>query len=220
MSFRRAAAALLITAGASTAGLPWAASAAAGPGDPSAGQAVFTAKRCVRCHRPRGEPAAGPALESLRRPQGEMELAGRLWNHVPGMFSTLAHEGRVWPEISVTEMADLMAYLQADAVRDPAPDLFKGQLMLLRKGCLKCHSLRREGGRIEPDLADQRADYDSAAAWATAMWKHIPGMAAMARRLGVPYPRFAGDEMGNLLGFLRSAARGASSGGARPGPGR
>jgi cytochrome c551/c552 len=190
---------------------------AAGGGDAEIGRAVWVSKRCGRCHAPRGEPGRGPALEEVRRPQGEMELAGRLWNHVPVMFSRLAIDGVEWPSISITEMADLMAYLGAAAARDPAPDLFKGQVMVLRKGCLKCHSLRREGGRIEPDLADRRADYASAAAWAAAMWTHTPRMAAMAARAGVAYPRFSGDEMGNLLGFLRSAADSAPE---RPTPAR
>lgn len=198
---------VLFVAGASAGVLGTAGPALAGAEDASAGQALFTEKQCARCHRPQGESAAGPALEHLRRPQGEMELAGRLWNHVPAMLSALSEQGLEWPRISVVEMAALMTYLQADPGRDPAPDLSKGEVALLRKSCLKCHSLRREGGRVEPDLAERRADYESAAAWATAMWKHTPAMAAMASRQGVPYPRFSGDEMGNLLGFLRSASR-------------
>lgn len=180
--------------------------AAAEPGDPEAGQTVFTGKQCVRCHQPRSEKGPGPALEDIRRPQGEMELAGRLWNHVPAMFASVTGKGAEWPVISAAEMADLMAYLQADARRDTQPDLAKGRMLLLRKGCLKCHSLRREGGPVRPDLAERRADYESAAAWATTMWAHTPRMAAMASRQGVPYPRFTGDEMANLVGLLRSSA--------------
>ncbi len=193
---------------------------AAAAGDPEVGRALFTDKGCVRCHVPRGSPSAGPALEEVRRPQGEMELAGRLWNHVPEMFAALARDPSRWPRISAGEMADLMAYLQADPARDGEPDPSKGQLVLLRKGCLKCHSLAREGGRIEPDLAERRADYESAAAWAASMWTHTPAMAAMAARQGVAYPRFSGDEMGNLLGFLKQAASNVSP--RRPGtaPGR
>ena len=107
-----------------------------------------------------------------------------------------------------------MAYLLADLARDPKPDASKGQLVLIRKGCLKCHSLAREGGRIEPDLTERRADYESAVAWAAAMWTHTPAMAAMAERQGMPYPRFSGDEMGNLVGFLKQAATAAR----RPAP--
>jgi len=39
------------------------------------------------------------------------------------------------------------------------------------------------------------------------MWTHTPRMAEMASRRGVPYPRFSGDEMVNLVSLLRSAAR-------------
>jgi hypothetical protein len=37
------------------------------------------------------------------------------------------------------------------------------------------------------------------------MWRHTPRMAAKALERGVLYPRFSGDEMPNLLAFLRSA---------------
>ena len=188
--------------------------------DPDRGRAIFIGKQCIRCHPAAGKQVAGPLLSDLRRPQGEMELAGRLWNHVPAMFSMLAQEGLEWPRISVSEMADLMGYLQADPARDPEIDLAKGQVTLIRKGCLKCHSLRREGGQVEPDLAEPRSDYESPAAWAAAMWTHTPGMAGMASRQGIPYPRFSADEMVNLVGFLRFAATSAPPGRPRTGPKR
>src|SRR5512146_1620064 len=88
--------------------------ATAATGDPELGRALFTDKACVRCHQPRGSRAAGPPLEELRRPQGEMELVGRRWNHVPGMFVALAQESSQWPRFTPAEMGDLMAYLLAD----------------------------------------------------------------------------------------------------------
>jgi hypothetical protein len=38
------------------------------------------------------------------------------------MLAALAEGRSTWPQIDVGEMADLMAYLQADPARDPAPD--------------------------------------------------------------------------------------------------
>jgi len=177
------------------------------PGNAERGRATFTAKTCARCHVPRGRAGIGPALETLRRSQGVFELAGRLWNHAPAMFTVLSQEGLPWPRIGLGEMADLMAYLEADVMLDPTPDLFKGQLALIRKGCLKCHRLRGEGARIAPDLATQHASYESAVAWASRMWEHTPAMAAKAMEVGVLYPRFTEDEMLNLVGFLRSSSR-------------
>ena len=177
------------------------------PGDPARGRATFAAKACARCHLPRGQDGVGPALEQLRRPQGAFALAGRLWNHAPAMFTVLKMADIAWPQISAAEMGDLMAYLEAEPARDPAPDLSKGQLVLLRKGCLKCHSLRGEGGRLAPDLSAQRPSYESAVTWATRMWGHTPAMAAKAMEVGVLYPRFAEDDMLNLVAFLRSRTR-------------
>jgi cytochrome c2 len=191
--------------------------AAGDPGSVDSGRAIFTAKQCARCHLTRGEGAgAGPAVEDLRRPQGEMELAGRLWNHVPAMFTSLSTSGSEWPAITTTEMADLMAFLLADPARDHVADPAKGRVVLMRKGCLKCHSLQREGGPVRPDLAERRADYESAAAWASTMWTHTPRMAEMANRRGIAYPRFTGDEMVNLLGLLRSASVSGARSGAAP----
>jgi mono/diheme cytochrome c family protein len=176
-------------------------------GDPERGARLFASKECARCHRPRGEPGIGPPIEDLRRPQGAFELAGRLWNHVPAMFTMAGQAGLAWPGISQPEMGDLMAYLEADPARDPAPDLFKGEAGLVRKGCLKCHSLRGEGGRVGPDLGQRRPVYDSAVAWAAAMWVHTPVMAAKAREIGISYPRFDGRELSDLVGYLRTTAR-------------
>ncbi len=179
--------------------------AAQAPGDAARGQNVFTSRQCARCHLPRGQRGMGPALEELRRPQGAYELTGRLWNHAPAMFTALRQEGVVWPQIGPAEMADLMAFLLADPRHDPSPDLARGEVVLVSKGCLKCHSLRTEGGRIAPDLAERRASFAPAPTWAATLWQHTPRMAAAAIQLGVLYPRFSGDEMVNLIGFLRGA---------------
>ena len=199
---------VLIAAG----GLP---PSGANAADVQGGPGIFITKHCDPCHGTSEEPGAAPTLEMLRQPQGEMELAGRLWNHVPAMFETLRREGVRWPHITPAEMADLMAFLGADRTRDAAPDIARGEQMLMRKGCLKCHSLRREGGRVNPDLAVPRADYVSAAAWAAAMWTHTPRMAALAARSGIAYPRFSGAEMVHLVGFLRSTAESAARDGKR-----
>ena len=186
-------------------GLSVTASAQAPP-DPTRGRDLFTAKHCARCHRPEREGAGtGPPLERLKTPQGTYSLAGRLWNHAPAMFTVLTWEGVAWPTFTQNEMADLMAYLDADPARDPLPDPAKGQLVLVSKGCLKCHAWKREGARLGPDLAERTASYAPASRWAATIWSHTPRMAAVALERGIMYPRFTGDEMVNLLAFLRSS---------------
>ena len=177
------------------------------PGDAGRGRALFEAKGCARCHPSREQGAGpGPPLEVVRRPQGMYELSGRLWNHAPGMFAIFQKAGLGWPEIPRAQMADLMAYLQADAARDGLADRLRGQAVLVRKGCLKCHRLQGEGGAAAIELATYPGGYGSPVVWATAIWAHAPRMAGVAARLEVLYPRFEGDEMANLVEFLRSVA--------------
>jgi cytochrome c2 len=173
-------------------------------GDPARGQELFAAKQCARCHRPRPEASPGPSLETLRRPQGAYELAGRLWNHAPAMFTVLKLEGLEWPRIDAAEMAGVMAYLQADPARDRTPDPVKGQMILIAKGCLKCHTWKGEGARVGPELSERRGSFAPAATWAATMWAHTPRMALVAVERAIVYPRFTGEEMLHLIGFLRS----------------
>ena len=192
-------------AGSLLAAVPQAASQ--GPGTAERGRALLSSKQCGHCHLPRGQSGRGPAVEELRRPQGAYELAGRFWNHAPAMFVTLRQEGVAWPEITAEEMADLMAYLQADPARDAPLDLYRGETLLVRKECLKCHRFRGEGRSVGIDLTQPRPGYDSPVKWAATVWSHAPRMAVEAQQMGVLYPRFSGDEMGNLVGFLRSSAK-------------
>ncbi len=201
-------AAPFLAAGLAAPGLAPATASAQPTAEATRGERLFVSKSCARCHHAAAQAGSGPALETLRRPQGSWELAGRMWNHMPAMFMMLTQEGLAWPQITVPEMSDLMAYLMAQPARDPAPDVLRGQLALIAKGCLKCHAFRREGARIAPDLADPRPAYRTPEAWAAAMWTHTPRMAAIALKRGILYPRFSGDELVNLVGFLRSG-RGA-----------
>lgn len=196
-------AAMLLGGGLVVAGVQ---AAAEPPGNAKRGKRLFIDKQCSRCHMPFGEWGGGPKLEALQQRQGTLELAGRLWNHAPAMFAMLKREGHEWPHINVPEMADLMAYLQADASRDPAPDLFKGQTVLVRKGCLKCHRLRGEGGTVGIEFTKYQGGYESPVVWATAIWNHAPRMAGHAEKMGILYPRFTSKEMVDLFGYLRHVA--------------
>ncbi|MBI4012277.1 MAG: c-type cytochrome [Candidatus Rokubacteria bacterium] len=179
-------------------------------GDAARGRLLFEAKGCARCHIPRGLlPGIGPPLDVVRRPQGVIELAGRLWNHAPGMAALFEREGLAWPELGREQIADLVAYLQADPVRDPGADPRRGQVVLVAKGCLKCHRLRGEGGAVATELTGYRARYESPVGWATTVWNHSPRMARLAAAMGILYPRFTGDEMANLVEFLRGATAGS-----------
>jgi hypothetical protein len=113
--------------------------------------------------------------------------------------------GLGWPVIRIQEMSDLLTFLGMQPVRERAPNLDRGRLLLVQKGCLKCHTLAGEGGRIAPDLAQFR-QFGSPVPLATALWNHAPAMLDRIDKSGIPYPVFHEGEMADLLGFLGAFA--------------
>ena len=175
-------------------------------GDRENGDRLFEEKGCIQCHSPPGKPKEiGPPLATLQRRQGLIELAGRLWNHAPAMQQQFAERGKAWPTLSTKEMADLAVFLLARPGADPPGSAARGQVLLLKKGCLKCHSFFGEGAGVGPDLSRSTV-YNSPLDWDTGVWDHAPMMRAKAEQLGTEYPRFEADEMVDLVAFLKASA--------------
>ena len=83
-------------------------------GDPERGRDVFEQKGCVKCHAIRGAGGKfGPELAGTTHPHPPIELAGMMWNHSPTMTAMMGALGIARPVFEGTEMADLLAYLNA-----------------------------------------------------------------------------------------------------------
>ena len=95
-----------------------------------------------------------------------------------------------------------LAFAQAGTWGDPA----KGARVFGNKGCIQCHALEGEGGKLAPSL-DKMTRYASPLFVAQAMWNHGAEMDAKMKELGISRPQFTGREMVNLLAFIRAAAK-------------
>ena len=85
----------------------------------------------------------------------------------------------------------------APSTQDP----LAGSRVFGTKGCSQCHAVNGVGGKIAADLgriAKARTFYDMA----SAMWNHIPEMAAQMRKLKKPPPQLSSREAGDLIAFL------------------
>ncbi len=83
----------------------------------------------------------------------------------------------------------------------PGNDPLAGSRVFGGSGCSKCHSINGIGGKVGPDLgrlARPRSFYDLA----TAMWNHLPRMAARMQQLGIERPSLTPTDAGNLVAFL------------------
>ena len=80
-------------------------------------------------------------------------------------------------------------------------DPLVGSRVFGSKGCSQCHAVNGVGGKIATDLgriAKPRTFYDLA----SAMWNHLPEMAAQMRKLNKPAPQLSARETGDLIAFL------------------
>lgn len=175
---------------------------------PPAGERVALATGCGACHALPGEARGqkpGPSFLAPAPPQPASEVLRRLWNHIPGMRQHFLARGLAWPVIQTREMADLLTFLGMQPGLERHPNLDRGRVLLLQKGCLKCHALAGEGARVAPDLGRFR-QFGSPIPLATALWNHAPAMLDRIDKSGIPYPVFQEGEMADLLGFLGAFA--------------
>ncbi len=192
------------------------------PGDPKTGLKIFAEKGCIRCHAVQGE--GGRSAPDLARSPAfyasASQLVGEMWNHAPRMWEKMRVEHLPVPRFEPAEMTDLFAFLFSIRSFDEPGDPDLGRQVLANKGCARCHALHGGSGggargmlqpatagspQVGPDL-QRWSGYRNAVQWAQAMWNHSPEMKqAMARR-GMPWPQFQGNDMVNLIAYVRTQA--------------
>jgi mono/diheme cytochrome c family protein len=77
-------------------------------GDLARGKRVFESKGCAGCHDGGGAPAI--------KGQGDftaMTMVSALWKHGPQMQARMQQKGTQWPQLSPTDAANLIAYLNS-----------------------------------------------------------------------------------------------------------
>ncbi len=78
----------------------------------------------------------------------------------------------------------------------------QGRIVFREKGCIHCHSVNGEGGKIGPDLGRKRTAQSSLPQLVTAMWNHAPQMWERMRTEGIGYPDLSYDDAAQLLAYL------------------
>ena len=185
------------------------------PDEPTAGARLFVQKGCVRCHALGGdEVGMGPDLGRIHFPGTALDLAGSFWNHAPVMAEKMRDSKIQQPTLDSGEMADLLAFLTAyryyvAQVGGPANPVV-GKSLFEQKGCSLCHGEAATFDKKGPSLTKYRGRM-SAIVLAQTMWNHGSEMAQVMRASGVPWPTFAGGEMGDLLAYLQIGSGGTST---------
>jgi len=175
------------------------------PGRPDAGRQLFADKRCIECHAVGGVGGSvGPDLVNRGVRQSSIEFAATIWNKAPAMAAAMKPRGITVPQLSPTEMADLVAYLYSVRYFGNAGNVSNGYTVATRKGCLNCHALRGERGKPASDLTKLRG-LDSSAAVLAALWNHaVVTPPSVAGGQKWEWPPFNPQEMADLIALLQS----------------
>jgi cytochrome c2 len=178
------------------------------PGNPLEGSRLFTGKGCLRCHAVHGVGGTtGPDLGRGVLNHSLLEVAGVMWNHSPGMEHVFQEKRIARPRFEPSEMASLLAFLYYLGSLDPPGDATAGARLFRQKGCQTCHSLGGKGGSVGPEL-DKYSRYASPLHLTTALWNHGKAMAEKMEEKHVPRPTFEGNDIPELLAYIRSMGGG------------
>jgi mono/diheme cytochrome c family protein len=180
------------------------------PGDAASGQRLFAQKSCIRCHSINGRGGRiGPDMTGKDFYRSVTEIAGAMWNHGPQMWRQMQQAGVAHPMFSGNQIADVIAYLYFVRYADKPGDPVIGRRLFEQKGCGECHS-PGQGEKIGPDLSSSPS-YASPLNLTTAMWNHAETMEKVTQERGLPWPTFEGDEMRDLVGYIKSFAKASTA---------
>ena len=152
------------------------------------GASVFTSKGCSGCH-----PSAN-TLTSRMKGQTLTEIAAAMWNHAPRMAAAGAKPVKLEPD----EMRELLSYLWARQFFEGSGNVAAGRRVFAAKRCATCHDDPSSGA---PKLTGRSF---SGATMVSVLWHHGPRMLDQMKAKGIPWPRFEGAQMSDLITFLNS----------------
>jgi len=89
----------------------WASQFFSPKGNAARGKHVFESKKCESCHN---NPASGaPALTQANGAFSAVRMVSALWSHGPAMLEKMKQQKIGWPNLSPSDMTNLIAYLNS-----------------------------------------------------------------------------------------------------------
>jgi mono/diheme cytochrome c family protein len=177
-------------------------------GDAVRGRQIYAEAGCPTCHAING--VGGSLGPDLGRPpvyhKTVTQMAGTMWNHAPQMRRMAEVRGLTPRPLAESDILDLLTYLYSLHFLDKEGDPAEGARLFVRKACAACHTVTGDRPGIGPPLERFR-EFASPILWAEVMWTHAVSMQQKMEEMGLEWPTFEGDEMVDLITYVRAAAR-------------
>jgi cytochrome c2 len=192
------------------------------PGNADAGRRLLDEKKCSICHIV-GDERGGvaPDLRRWAKYRNPAAWAQLMFEHAPKMMAQMREKGLAPPKLEPRELVHIVTYVRSLSATDDA-ELFDpgdptlGGTLFKDRGCIKCHSVRGQGGKVGPDLG-RPGWTQSFTGVAIQTWNHASNMrSAMAERR-IPVPTLTPQEMAHVISYLFDAVYSDEPGSAKQG---
>jgi cytochrome c2 len=176
------------------------------PGDPVRGAVAFSRLRCAHCHTLSDDGRhTGGDLDRFSVFPSPVPLAQAMWNAGPAMQALQLDIDRSIPQFTGSEMADIQAYIRENGRRGrdefqllPLADPSRGKTVFQKKRCSTCHG---NGDEVTPDLSSVTLEL-SVAEIGGVLWNHSYAMHELMQTQHIPFPKFEGGELADLIGYI------------------
>jgi mono/diheme cytochrome c family protein len=173
--------------------------------DSGRGAQVFELQGCVNCHALNGVgPAIGPDLGRIAdRGFTPASLAATMWNHAPQMWGETRLRNVARPALDEQQAADLFAFFYSLRFFEEPGDAARGKSLFASKKCSVCHGVS----------STKTSDAEPVSEWTNAgdplelvetMWNHSTTMRAQMARRNIKLPQVSGQDLADLLVYVRS----------------
>ena len=179
-------------------------------GDAEAGERVFEAKNCARCHPQQAATGGADPLNPFAAIDTPLLWAETSWNHAHWM-ELATHSGNLeWPRFQGREMADLFAWVRQrygnNARENPLfpanPE--RGEKLFVEKSCVACHAAGGRGGKLGPALDRSRSGQFGLIGFAGALFNHSPALWRNTAYRGADRPGLSAKDVADLAAYLYS----------------
>ena len=176
------------------------------PGDAVRGADTYARLHCDECHKLGGAGGlGGGSLDRFSAFPSPTPLAQAMWNAGPRMQQEQLRRGSPIPQFTGHEMADLQAYIRAEGLRkgrevelQPLPNPMRGAEIYRDKRCAVCH----ESTRGQAPNITRSALSKTVSEITGLLWNHSYAMNEQMATRGIPFPRFEGTELSDLIAHL------------------